>query len=63
MVREKMNLDIVIRLPDDKKHMKTRLKRLAKRNRMTLTEMMIRIMEWFLEEIDKGKEFTIKIEK
>ena len=62
-MREKMNPDIVIRLPDDKKHMKTKLKRIAKRNRMTMTEMMIRIMEWFLEEIDKGAEFTIKIHK
>ena len=61
MTREKMNPDIVLRLPDDKKHLKAKVRRIAKRNRMTMTEMMIRIMEWFLEEIDKGKEFTVTI--
>jgi len=63
MVREKMNPDIVLRLPEDKKHLKTKVKKIAKKNRMTLTEMMVRIMEWFLEEMDSGKDFTIRIEK
>jgi hypothetical protein len=63
MTLEKMNPDIVLRLPADKKHLKAKIKRIAKKNRMTLTEMMIRMMEWFLEEIESGRDFTIKIQK
>ncbi len=58
---EERNPDIILRLPADKKHLKTKVKKIAKRNRFTLTDMMIYMMEWFLEEHDKGTEFVIKI--
>ena len=57
----KKNPDIVLRLPDEKKILKQRLKKIAKRNRLNLTELMIYMMEWYLEEHDKGTEFVIKI--
>jgi len=63
MVAEKKNPDIVLRLPDEKKALKKELVKIAKRNRMTLTSLMIYMMEWFLEEIDQGKEFVIKIKR
>ena len=61
MTSDKRNPDIIIRLPDDKKILKAKIKKIAKRNRLTLTDMFIYLMEWFLEEHEKGTEFTIKI--
>lgn len=63
MVAEKKNPDIVLRLPDEKKILKKRIVRIAKKNRLTLTDMMIYMMEWFLQEMESGREFTIKIMK
>lgn len=63
MVEKTRVHDIAIRLPDDKKPLKKRLVKIAKKNRLTLTDMMIYMMEWFLEEIDSGRDFTIKIQK
>ena len=58
---DRPNPDIILRLPEDKKILKAKIKKIAKRNRLDFTKMMIYIMEWFLEEMDRGKEFVIKI--
>ena len=63
MLVAKKNPDIVLRLPDEKKILKKEIVRIAKKNRLTLTAMLIYIMEWFLEEIKAGKEFSIKIKR
>ena len=62
MTSDKRNPDIIIRLPDDKKILKAKIKKIAKRNRLTLTDMFIYLMTWFLEEYESGKQFSIKIE-
>lgn len=59
MVTERTPPDIAFRL-GDKKHYKTQLKRIAKTNGMTMQQLMIHIVEWFLEE-KKKKTFTIKL--
>ena len=52
--------DISLRLPDNKKYLKKELVRIAKKNNLTLNNLMIYVLEWFLEEREK-MEFTIKL--
>jgi len=52
--------DFYIRLPEDKKRIKTELVKIAKENHITLTQLVAYIFEWFLEE-RKEKTFTIKL--
>lgn len=55
------SFDIYIRLPQAKKKIKEDLKEVAKRNGMTLTQLVIQILEQFLSEINKGPvSFSIK---
>jgi len=54
------SFDISLRLPEDKKYLKKELVKISKKNNLTLTNLMIYVMEWFLEE-RKDKEFTIKL--
>ena len=54
--------DIAIRLPDEKKYIKKGLRRIAKRNRMSLNQLVIVILDRWLEERKEGKEFTVPIE-
>ena len=59
MVTERIPPDIAFRL-GDKKHYKTKLKKIAKTNGMTMQQLMIHIVEWFLEE-KKKRDFVIKL--
>ena len=52
--------DISLRLPDNKKYLKKELVRIAKKNNLTLNNLMVYVLEWFLEEREK-REFTIKL--
>jgi len=52
--------DLYIRLPEDKKPIKKELEKIAAENNMPLNQLMIVIVEWFLEE-RKEREFTIKL--
>ncbi len=52
--------DLYIRLPEQKKGIKKELVRIAAENNMPLNQLMIVIVEWFLEE-RKEREFTIKL--
>ena len=54
------SFDISLRLPEDKKYLKKELVKISKKNNLTLTNLMIYVIEWFLEE-RKDKEFTIKL--
>jgi hypothetical protein len=59
MTRESESPDIQIRL-GEKKYLKKDLKKIAKRNGLTLQQLYIYIIEWFLEEMEE-KTFTIKL--
>lgn len=59
MARERQAPDMQIRL-GEKKYLKKELKKIAKRNRLTLQQLYIYIIEWFLEEM-KERVFTIKL--
>ena len=52
--------DISLRLPDNKKYLKKELVRIAKKNNLTLNNLMVYLIEWFLEEREK-RELTIKL--
>ena len=52
--------DLYVRLPDNKKYIKTELLKIAKENNMTLGAVVGLGLEWFVEE-KKKREFTIKI--
>ncbi len=52
--------DISLRLPDNKKYLKKELVRIAKKNNLTLNNLMVYVIEWFLEQREK-REFTIKL--
>ena len=54
------SVDIGLRLPEDKKYLKKELVKISKKNNLTLTNLMIYVIEWFLEE-RKEKEFAIKL--
>jgi len=62
MTDKDRSLDIQIRLADNKKHLKTELKKIAKKNRLTYTQLLTYIIEWWLEERKAGKEFKVPIE-
>ena len=55
-------LDIQIRLSENKKHLKAELQKIAKKNRMSLTQLVTFIIEWWFEERKSGKEFKVPIE-
>ena len=52
--------DLYIRLPDDKKGIKKELEKIAAKNDIPLNRLMLAIVQWYLEEREKG-EFTIKL--
>lgn len=52
--------DLYVRLPDNKKYIKTELVKIAEKNNMTLGSIVALALEWFVEE-KKKREFTIKI--
>ena len=56
------SVDIGLRLPEDKKYLKKELVKISKKNNLTLTNLMIYVIEWFLEE-RKEKEFAIKLKQ
>jgi hypothetical protein len=62
MTEQDRALDIQIRLPENKKHLKNELKKIAKKNRLSLTQLITFIFEWWLEERKKGTEFKIPVE-
>jgi hypothetical protein len=53
--------DIAIRLPDERKYIKKGLRKIAKRNRMSLNQLVIVILDRWLEDQKAGKEFTMPI--
>jgi len=58
--KQKPPNDIAIRLPENQKHFKVELNKLAKRNGMSLTALMLHVIEWFLEE-HRSKPFSIRL--
>lgn len=58
---ESRTFDLSIRLPTDKKHLKRELLKIAERNHITLNQIVIYVIEWFLEEKKQKREFVIKI--
>lgn len=52
--------DIYIRL-GEKKHIKTELQRIARKNRITVTKLVIDILEEFLQKRKAGENFHIKL--
>jgi len=54
------SFDISLRLPEDKKYLKKELVKIAKRNNLTVTNLMIYVIERFSEERNE-KEFAIKL--
>ena len=60
MMLQKKPPDFQIRLPDEKDHLKKEIKKIAKKNRMSMNELFVRIIEWFLDE-RKKREFTITL--
>ena len=54
------SFDIGLRLPDNKKYLKKELVKIAKKNNLTLNNLTVYVIEWFLEE-RKEKEFAIKL--
>ena len=52
--------DITIRLPASKKHLKQDLLKIAQKNGWTLTQLMIFVIEWFIE-ARKEKNLSVKI--
>ena len=52
--------DISLRLPEDKKYLKKELVKIAKRNNLTVTNLMIYVIERFSEERNE-KEFAIEL--
>jgi hypothetical protein len=59
-MKDTRTFDISLRLPEDKKYLKKELVKVEKKNHLTLTNLMIYVIEWFLEE-RKDQEFTIKL--
>jgi hypothetical protein len=61
--KKKLNppFDISIRLPLGKKHLKEKLVKMAADNGISMTTLVIYIFEWFFEERQKGKAFTIRL--
>jgi len=60
-MKETKTHDIVIRL-GEKKHIKDELEKIARKNRITLTKLVITILEDFLEQRKTGKNFHLKLE-
>ena len=57
---ESRTFDLSIRLPKDKKHLKQELVKIAERNHITLNQLVIYIVQWFLDERE-DRTFTIKL--
>lgn len=59
-MKERPAHDISLRLPEERKFLKKELVKIAKKNNLTLNNLMIYVIEWFLEE-KKQKTFSIKL--
>ena len=53
--------DISIRLPLGKKHLKEKIVKMAADNGISMTTLVIYMIEWFLEERQKNRVFTITL--
>ena len=60
-MRETRPFDLSIRLPTDKKHLKQKLLKIAESNHITMNQLVIYVIEWFLEEKKQKRQFVIKI--
>lgn len=58
---ESRTFDLSIRLPKDKKYLKQELVKIAERNHITLNQLVVYIVEWFLDEKKQKRQFVIKI--
>lgn len=52
--------DISIRLPANKKHLKEELLKISAENNISYTQLMVYVIEWFLD-ARKKKKFTIAL--
>lgn len=59
-MKERPAHDISLRLPEERKFLKKELVKIAKKNNLTLNNLTIYVIEWFLEE-KKQKTFSIKL--
>jgi hypothetical protein len=61
--KRKLNppFDISIRLPLGKKELKEKLVKMAAENGISMTTLVIYIFEWFFEERQKNRVFTITL--
>ena len=60
MIEKTRPADLYIRLPENKKYIKTELVSIAKKNNMTYGALITYALEWFLEE-KKQETFSIKL--
>ena len=60
MKDNKRQHDFYIRLPEDKKNIKTEFVKIAKENHISMTQLICHIFEWFLKE-RKERTFVIKL--
>lgn len=52
--------DIQVRLPVGSDY-KDQLLKIAKENHLSMNTLIVKMIEWFLQEREKGKEFAIKL--
>jgi len=60
MQKQKDN-EITIRLGPGDESLKKQIRKIAKKNNMTLQAFMIEMMKWFLKEYGEGKTFSKEI--
>lgn len=60
-MKESRTFDLSIRLPMDKKYMKQELVKIAKKNHLTLNQLVTYIIGWYLDGIKKNKRFFVQI--
>ena len=59
--KNKPGHDIAIRLPADKKHLKTALWKVAVKNNMTFTQLMVIVIENFFDDYKAKNGITVKL--
>jgi len=52
--------DLIVRL-GNKKPLKAKLQKIAGKNQMSVNKLMIKIICWFIDAYESGKDFTIML--